>query len=86
MMKVGSPAPISLSSIRIFFAISSILALLFAFQTPLLDLLVNLKIPVLSTSAASRIIVLFSFSMALLAGFGLESLISDIREKKYKKL
>ncbi|MGE5041946.1 MAG: YfhO family protein [Candidatus Levyibacteriota bacterium] len=58
--------------------------LLLAYQTPLLDLLIALKIPVLSTSAASRIIVLFSFCASVLAGFGIEHLVEDIKKNHYR--
>ena len=68
----------------IFFNIIGVTSLLLAFNTPLLDLLFNLKIPVLSTSAASRIIVIFSFSVAILAGFGIERIIADLKEKRRK--
>ena len=70
----------------IFYIISAVLAIFLAFQTPVLDLLVFLRIPVLSTSAASRIIVLFSFSFAVLSGFGLDYLLKDIGNKKFKKI
>lgn len=63
----------------IFFGVVMILSLLFAFNTPLIDLLIGLQIPVLSTSAASRIIVIFSFSIAVLSGLGLDQLIKDIK-------
>lgn len=76
----------SLRSIKkphiMFFAIWAIVAFLLAFQSPLLDLLVLLKIPVISTSAASRIIVLFSFSMAILSGFGFEVFLNDVLKKR----
>jgi len=70
----------------LFFGMMGLLAILLAFQTPLLDLLVVLKIPVLSTSAASRIIVLFSFSLAVLAGYGLDRLIFDIKQKNIRAI
>jgi uncharacterized membrane protein len=69
-----------------FFSVAGILALIMTLPTPLLDLLVKLKIPVFSSSAASRIISLFSFSVAVLAGFGLEQLVSDWRTKKFKSI
>ncbi len=56
-----------------FFAGMGILSLLFAYQTPLVDLLFFLKIPVLSTSSASRIIILASFSLAVLSAYGLDA-------------
>lgn len=57
-----------------FFTVMFFIPLFLAFQTPLVDLLFALKIPVLSTSSASRIIVLMSFSLAVLAGFGADTL------------
>lgn len=68
-----------------FFSALGIAALLFAFQSPLADLLVNLKIPVLSTSASSRIIVIFSFSFSVLAGFGIDALSEEWKRKEYFK-
>lgn len=70
----------------LFFTITALLSLLLAFPSPFLDLLVILKIPVLSTSAASRIIVLFSFSAAVLAGFGFNAFYKDIVSNHYKKM
>ncbi len=69
-----------------FFVLAAIISILLSFQTPFLDLLVQLKIPVLSTSAASRIIVIFSFSMSILAAFGLEQLLSDLKNSKKSTL
>lgn len=69
-----------------FFLTSSLIAIFLSFQTPLLNLIVLLKIPVLSTSAASRIIVLFSFSAAVLAAFGYEKLEKDLKERMLKNL
>lgn len=70
--------------IILFLAIMALCSLLFAFDSPAQSALVMLKIPVLSTSALSRIIVLFSFSAALLSGFGLDYIIQDIKQRKYK--
>ena len=70
----------------IYFLLVSIAAILLSFQSPFIELLVALKIPVLSTSAASRIIVLFSFSFAILAGFGLDKLLEDIKQKNIKTI
>ncbi len=68
-----------------FLCITSIVVLALAFPSPLLDALVFLRIPVLSTSAASRIIVLFSFIFATLAGFGFDQLQQDLGNKKTAK-
>ncbi len=70
----------------LFLLILSLLSILLAFNTPLLDFMVRLHIPVLSTSAASRIIVLFSFAFAALSAFGYDFLLEDIVKNKYKKI
>ena len=67
-----------------FFVFMGVLSLFLAFSSPLQDLLIKFKIPVLSTSAAARIICLFSFSMAILAGFGFDQLRKDLDKKKLK--
>lgn len=69
-----------------FLLVGGVVALLFALPTPLGDLLVWLHIPVLATSAASRVICIYCFLFATLAGFGWDSLIEDIEEKKWKSL
>jgi len=69
----------------IYLFLFGILVLLLAFNTPLLTLLVNLHVPVLSTSAASRIIVIFSFIFSLLAAFGMEDLLKDVKSKEHFK-
>jgi len=63
-----------------FFTALGFVSLILAVDSPLSSALVSLKIPVLSTSALSRIIVLFSFSFAVLAGFGFDKLVREIRE------
>ncbi|MBI2420758.1 MAG: YfhO family protein [Candidatus Levybacteria bacterium] len=70
----------------IFLFILSFIVLFLAFPTTLQDLFINLHIPVLSTSAASRIVVLYSFSFAILSAFGLDQLILDIKNKKAWKI
>lgn len=70
----------------LYFAVLALVSVLLAFQTPFLDLLIALKVPVLSTSAASRIIVLFSFSFSILSALGLDQLIRALKAKKYKKI
>jgi hypothetical protein len=61
-----------------FFIVLALLSILFALPTPFNSLLYVLHVPVLSGSAASRIIVLVSFALATLAAFGLDRL----KEKK----
>ena len=69
-----------------FFLIAATVSLLFSLNTPIADFLVWLKIPVLSTSALSRILILFSFSFATLSTFGLEKLIEDLKNQKYRHI
>ncbi len=70
----------------IFFFLMSLIALLISIDSPILDSFVNLKIPVLSTSSTSRILVILSFSLAILSSFGLDKIQNDLLEKKYKKI
>lgn len=64
-----------------FFILLFIISVLLSFDTPIVDLIVFFKIPLLSTSAASRIIVLSSFAVAILAGYGLDILKEKISFK-----
>jgi len=68
-----------------YFFVMTLFPLLLAFQTPLLDLFYALHIPVLSTSSASRIVVLVSFSLAALSGFGLDRLIEIWDKRAWKR-
>jgi hypothetical protein len=70
----------------LFFITAAIIPLLLSMDTPLQTILLNLKIPVFSTSIPSRIIVLTSFSLAVLAGFGLDTLKQQLQKNQYKKL
>lgn len=58
----------------VFFTIIAGVCLLLALPTPLNDLMYALHIPVLSTSSASRIIILVSFSLAVLAAYGTDTI------------
>ncbi|MEK7534728.1 MAG: YfhO family protein [Patescibacteria group bacterium] len=79
-------AIVRLRSWRIlFFSTLGLGSVALAVNSPLSVLLVSLKIPVLSTSALSRIIVLFSFSFAALAGLGFDKLLKDVDLKKARK-
>ena len=71
---------------RHFFIFLVFLSLVIVVRSPVQKFLVSLKIPVLSTSAFSRIIVLYSFAMAVLASFGLEALLVDWSKKRLKRL
>lgn len=58
-----------------FFVLLFIISILLSFDTFLADLMVHLRIPLLSTSAASRIIVLSSISIGVLGGLGFDKLL-----------
>jgi hypothetical protein len=73
-------------SIVLFFSIMAIGTLILAIRSPLQGILFSLHIPVLSTSYPTRIIVLFSFSCAVLAGFGLDVLKDLLVAYKKKKI
>lgn len=55
-----------------FFILLAGVSILFALPTPLNALLYTLRVPVLAGSAASRIIVLSSFSLAVLSAYGMD--------------
>ena len=65
-----------------FFVILGVLSFLLATPNVVGDVILKLHIPVLSTSAAGRIIVLFSFSLAVLSGFGLDSWVKSSQKTK----
>ncbi len=70
---------------QLFFMCVAIITMILAYQSPLSDLLFFLKIPALSTSAASRILILTSFSLSFLSAVGW-SHIQDIWVSKNRKL
>lgn len=70
----------------LFFIIAGVVVLVLAVDSPIQQLLGQMRIPVLSTSNPSRIIVLFSFCLAILSGFGLDSLQDYYQKKSYKKI
>lgn len=70
----------------LFFYLLGIAAVLFSLDLKFADLLASLRIPVLSTSAASRIIVLYSFMFSVLSAFGFDQLVSDIKKKRLTKV
>lgn len=68
----------------LFFGLLGSTALALATPTLLNSLLPALNLPVISTSVPTRFIALVSFSWAVLAGFGLDSLWSDWKKEKVK--
>ncbi len=69
----------------LFFFLAGAAAVLLAIDTPLQSVLANLKLPVFSTSIPSRIIVLFSFSFAVLAAYGLDTLKILLEKQNIKR-
>lgn len=69
-----------------FFISTAIISALLAFNTPFAHSLSSAKVPLLGTSAASRIIILFSFSAAIVSGFGFDNLKRIIENKQTKKI
>lgn len=69
-----------------FYGLLGFAAILAAYDTPVVDIMVKLHIPVLSTSAFSRVIVLWSFVIAVLAGFGFDALSQTWHHQKSYRL
>lgn len=66
-----------------FFAVAAVLVLLLATPSPVNELIYFFRIPVLSNSSASRIIVLFSFSLAVLSAYGFDGLLVAWKKEKF---
>lgn len=66
--------------------IMAVIVLVLAISSPLQELIGSLHLPVISTSNPSRIVVLLSFSLAFLSGFGMDILVSILRSNKIKPL
>jgi len=64
-----------------------ILLIFLAYESPLIEMVYLLKVPVLSASAASRIIFLASFSLAVLASYGFDEFMNGseklIKQNRY---
>lgn len=70
----------------LFFTLLGITALLVAFDTPLNLLIFKLNLPLFSTSASSRIIVLLSFAIAILSAFSINYLTSSLKSYSKRQL
>lgn len=73
-------------SLYYFFFIAGLIVLLLAVDSPIQKLIGMLKIPVFSTSNPSRVIFLFSFSFAILAGFGLDIFRERVLQRNFKNI
>jgi len=65
-----------------FFVMAVVIALLFGFDTPLGKAIYTFNVPGLSTSAAGRIAVIFSMSLAVLSGI----VLSNLERISYRKI
>ncbi len=68
----------SKSKIEIFFTLTLIGSLIFIIKNPIAQIPLLLKLPILSSSAASRALFITQFSAAILAAFGIEKAIQKI--------
>lgn len=59
-----------------FWTLFALFAIFMAYSSHLVGIVVSLHIPVLSTSAAARIIVLSSFSIAILSAYGFDQVVA----------
>ena len=85
MLAVYSFMKIKRSQI-LFFLILGVFSLILALDNPISAFIQNLHVPIFSTSAINRIIVLFSFSFAMLAGFGFDQISEDMKQKNKKAI
>lgn len=70
----------------IFFILLGIISLILAAESPLSNIIVSLKIPVISTSSLSRIIILTSFSVSALSAFGFDNFLEWVNKKRFIKI
>jgi hypothetical protein len=70
----------------LFFVLLGIASVLVAFDTPINLLIFKLNLPLFSTSASSRIIVLLSFAISVLSAYAVHYLISDLKNYSKKQL
>lgn len=70
-------------SLEKFFFLATVISFIFSLATPIADLLLFLKIPVLSSSSPARIIGIICFSITVLAANGIDILRNEIwKEQK----
>lgn len=69
----------------LFFSILSFIILVLAVDSPIQRIITDFRIPVISTSNPTRIIVLLSLSLAILSGFGFDRL-KNLASKSSKKV
>jgi hypothetical protein len=70
----------------IFFFLLGLVSLILSVDSPLQKFITDLRLPVISTSNPTRIIVILSFSLSILAGFGFERLKEYVEKASIKKV
>lgn len=74
------------NKLTLFLFILSFIFLLLATDSPIQRLIAGLKIPVISTSNPTRIIVLLSFTLSFLSGFGFDRLLKFVGNTNSRKI
>lgn len=69
-----------------FFLVLAVISLLIATPSPFNAFIAGFKIPALSTSYSARIIVLFSFSLAVICAYGIDLLTVEWDKKKISSI
>ncbi len=72
--------------LSLFFLAIGVLALILSLDSPVQRFITSLKIPVISTSNTNRMIVLASFSFAVLSGFGFDKLKEIVNKRLINKI
>ena len=68
--------------LRLFFLFSTILSIFLTLDWSLPKFLYSFSIPIISTGIPSRIFILSTFCISILAGIGLDTLITNLKDKK----
>lgn len=71
---------------KTYFSLLAVASLLLSYASPVTDLLFFLRIPVISTSAASRIMSLLTFAVPVLSGIGYDGVIALAKAGDRKRL
>ena len=70
--------------IVLFFTCLAVMALILALNLPPARFFYGLKIPIIATTVPTRILYIFSFSLAILAGFGMDFFLKSKKMKRMK--
>lgn len=65
-----------------FFFFVIIIGLLFSLKTPIANIIVFLRVPVLASSSPARMMSIISFSLVIFSAYGFDLLLKSLKEKK----